>query len=75
MKNIIYLRKAIDSNPEIAEKLSASMNISKSELSRKLMRPRRLTMGQVMVLKRFFSLSTEETVFIFAPAVAHRNYL
>ena len=73
MKNIFYLRRLVKTDCELAKKLSASMNISKAELLRKLMRPRRLTVGQVMVLKHFFSLSTEETIFIFAPAVACRN--
>lgn len=73
MKNLYYLRRNLKHNPELMRKVTSALNISKQDLSRKLLHPKKFTLGEVVVLKRIFRLSASETVLIFAPALAYNN--
>lgn len=74
MKNYKDLLKFIKTNRVLSECIAEKLGITTKQLILKLESPMRLTIGELVVLKSIFHFSAKETIYIFAPWVAYRNY-
>ena len=68
------LKKKVFTDPELACRAAKELGISVKCLYKKMRNPDKWTIAEITLLKRFFSLSMDETIKIFAPKVANRNY-
>ena len=74
MKNYKEFLKFIKTNRVLSECVAEKLGISSAKLVSKLDSPVLLTIGEMVVLKQIFHLSTKDTISFFAPWVAYRNY-
>lgn len=74
MKKYKQFLNFVKTNTILSECVAEKLGISAKELVSKLHNPHLLTIGEMVILKRIFHLSTGDTVHFFAPWVAYRNY-
>ena len=74
MKNYKDLLKFIKTNRILSECIAEKLGITANQLIAKLESPMTLTVGELVILKSVFHFSAKETIYIFAPWVAYRNY-
>ena len=73
MRNLKMVREAIRENKKVNCRICRATGLSRINLNRKLYNTKKLSLGEIVVIKSVLGLSMDETIKIFAPFVAKYN--